>query len=133
MANAKEKFEVEDEVRKDVVHGELLTMRPQIRALHPRMAEDLKSAFDDGRVRDTIAQAEVPDLWMKHVQLSVNLEMLRNSWRNVKKKTGQMALKNKGLNELAMRQVFCESLYPRFVQSLSRSHDDIVTFIVDKT
>ena len=104
VENAKEKFEAEDEVRKEVVHDELLTMRPQIRALHPRMAADLKSAFDDGRVRDTIAQAEVPDLWMKHVQLSVNLEMLRNSWRSVKKKTGQTALKNKGLNELAMRQ-----------------------------
>jgi hypothetical protein len=68
------------------------------------MAEDLKSAFDDGRVRDAVAQAEVPQLWMKHMQLSVNLEMLRNSWRGVKKKTGQAALKNKGLNELATRR-----------------------------
>ena len=103
VASAKEKFQVEDDVRKDVVHGELLTMRPQIQALHPRMADELKTAFNTGRLRDTIAQAEVPDLWMKHVQLSVNLEMLRNNWRHVKKKTGQTALKNKGLNELANR------------------------------
>lgn len=103
MAHAKEKLEAEDEVRKDVVRDELIALRPQTRALHPRMAEILKTAIDDGRVRDTIAQSEVPDLWMKHVQLSVNLEMLRNSWRNVKKKPGQMALKNKALKELAMR------------------------------
>jgi|AntAceMinimDraft_11_1070367.scaffolds.fasta_scaffold64400_2 hypothetical protein len=104
MANAKDKLGAEDDVRKEVVHDELLTMRPQLRGLNPRMAEDLKIAFDDGRVRDTIARAEAPGLWMKHVQLSVNLEMLRNSWRSVKKKTGQLALKNKGLNELASRQ-----------------------------
>lgn len=103
MAHAKEKLEAEDEVRKDVVRDELIALRPQTRALHPRMAENLKTAIDDGRLRDTIAQLEVPDLWMKHVQLSVNLEMLRNSWRNVKKKPGQMALKNKALKELAMR------------------------------
>ena len=36
------------------------------------MAQELKRAVDDGRVRDAVAQAEVPDLWMKHVQLSIN-------------------------------------------------------------
>ena len=61
-------------------HEELLSARPQFRSLHPRLAGELKTAIDGGRVRNTIAQAEVPDLWMKHVQLNVNLEMLQNNW-----------------------------------------------------
>ena len=52
-------------------------MKPQLRSLHPRMAEGLKTSITDGKMRDTIAQAEVPNVFMKHVQLSVNLEMLR--------------------------------------------------------
>ena len=52
---------------------------------------------------DVVAQAEVPDLWMKHVQLSINLEMLRNNWRGVKKKGGETALRNKYLAEFADR------------------------------
>lgn len=103
VAEQRKKFGAEDDTRKLVVNDELVGMRPQIRSLHPRMAEELKRAVDDGRVCDAVAQAEVPDLWMKHVQLSINLEMLRNNWRGVKKKTGETALRNKFLAEFADR------------------------------
>ena len=103
VAEQRKKFSAEDDTRKLVVNDELVGMRPQIRSLHPRMAQELKRAVDDGRVRDAVAQAEVPDLWMKHVQLSINLEMLRNNWRGVKKKGGETALRNKYLAEFADR------------------------------
>ena len=89
VAEQRKKFSAEDDTRKLVVNDELVGMRPQIRSLHPRMAQELKRAVDDGRVCDAVAQAEVPDLWMKHVQLSINLEMLRNNWRGVKKKVAR--------------------------------------------
>lgn len=96
------KVEAEDDTRKEVVHEELLSARPQFRSLHPRLAGELKSAIDGGRVRNTIAQAEVPDLWMKHVQLNVNLEMLRNNWRDVKK-TSDVPRKNRSPKDVASR------------------------------
>jgi hypothetical protein len=96
------KVEAEDDTRQEVVHEELLSARPQFRSLHPRLAGELKTAIDGGRVRNTIAQAEVPDLWMKHVQLNVNLEMLRNNWRDVKK-TSDVPLKNKSPKDVASR------------------------------
>ena len=95
-------MEAEDDTRQEVVHEELLSARPQFRSLHPRLAGELKTAIDGGRVRNTIAQAEVPDLWMKHVQLNVNLEMLRNNWRDVKK-TSDVPLKNKSPKDVASR------------------------------
>ena len=102
VTGERSKVEAEDDTRKDVVHEELLTARPQFRSLHPRLAGELKTAIDGGRVRNTIAQAEVPDLWMKHVQLNVNLEMLRNNWRDVKK-SSDLPLKSKSPKDVASR------------------------------
>ena len=105
VAREKESFELEDTVLKGIIHNELLAMKPQLRSLHPRMAKELKTSITDGKMRDTIAQAEVPNVSMKHVQLSVNLEMLRTNWRGVKKSSGATALKSKALNEFALRYV----------------------------
>ena len=78
-------------------------MMPQTRKLNPRIAADLKEAFEDGRLKDMIAETEVPDLWLKHLQLSVNLETLRNTWRGAKKK-GKRAMRQKDMLQLAERK-----------------------------
>ena len=49
------------------------------------MDSNLKCAVHDGRICSTIVDADVPDLWMNHMRLSVNLEMLQTTWRDVKK------------------------------------------------
>ena len=95
---SREAVDAEAKLQRDVVHNELGTLHPQIQTLHPHMAKGLKSSAGVNRLRATITQSNAPDLWMKHVQLSMNLEMLRNSWQQVKTKSRRLSQK-KGLQE----------------------------------
>ena len=51
------------------------------RALHPRMAEKLIAAFDDQVLVEELSKAGANDLKLRHLQLSVHLESLRNKWQ----------------------------------------------------
>ena len=93
-------FRREDEARKGDVKRELLKMKPMFRKTHPRLAKGLRVAFADDSLRDDIATKDVPSLRMKHLQLSMNLETLRNNWRETKVKGGKR-LKRANLEELA--------------------------------
>ena len=79
---------------------ELLEMKPMFRKAHPRLAKNLRTAFADDSLRDDIATGDVPSLRMKHLQLSMNLETLRNHWRETKVK-GTHAKKRANLEEIA--------------------------------
>ena len=103
VLGSREAVDAEAKLQRDVVHNELGTLHPQIQTLHPHMAKVLKSSAGVNLLRATITQSNAPDLWMKHVQLSMNLEMLRNSWQQVKTKSRRLSQKNRSPGEVVLR------------------------------
>jgi len=104
VLGSREAVDAEAKLQRDVVHNELGTLHPQIQTLHPHMAKGLKSSAGVNRLRATITQSNAPDLWMKHVQLSMNLEMLRNSWQQVKTKSRRLSQKKRSPGEAVLRR-----------------------------
>ena len=72
----------------------------EVKKLNPRKAGALQTSFADDTLLDTVAKEEVPDLRLKHLQLSVGLENLRSHWRGTKKK-GLERLKQSSIEDLA--------------------------------
>lgn len=83
---AKDKFSTESSTREQLAHREILEIHSQTRSATSGMGVRMECAPDDGQARGIVANADVPDLWMKHMRLSVNLELLRNTWHDVKQK-----------------------------------------------
>jgi len=81
-----ERKEIEDEreYRREAVKRALVDTHEMSRALHPRMAEELVASFDNQALTDALSGGGAEDLKLKHVQLSVHLEGLRNTWRESK-------------------------------------------------
>jgi len=81
-----ERKEIEDEreYRREAVKRALVDTHEMSRALHPRMAEELIASFDNQALTDALSGGGAEDLKLKHVQLSVHLEGLRNTWRESK-------------------------------------------------
>ena len=86
IRRAKADIEREDAIRRLNIAGELHDLKPTLRGLPKRGAEQLRVAFADNTMTDIIATKEVPDLRLKHLQLSLNLENMRNNWRKTKLK-----------------------------------------------
>jgi hypothetical protein len=84
MENARAELDEEEEYRREAVKKALVDTHKASRALHPRMAENLIDAFDDDTLVDELARLGANDLKLKHIQLSVHLESLRNKWRKSK-------------------------------------------------
>jgi len=102
-ARAKADLKQEEKIRLDHVGRQLNAMAPQVRKLHPRLAAELKASFADDSLKQVIATNEVSDLRLKHLQLSINLENLRNNWRNNNTK-GKAKQKAVALEDLARQR-----------------------------
>ena len=78
-----ERKEIEDEhaYRREAVKRAFVDTHAASRALHPRMAEKLIAAFDDQALVEELSKAGANDLKLRHLQLSVHLESLRNKWQ----------------------------------------------------
>jgi hypothetical protein len=78
-----ERKEIEDEhaYRREAVKRAIVDTHAASRALHPRMAEKLIAAFDDQVLVEELSKAGANDLKLRHLQLSVHLESLRNKWQ----------------------------------------------------
>jgi len=84
MENARAELDEEEDYRREAVKKALVDTHKAARALHPRMAENLIDAFDDDTLIDELTRLGANDLKLKHLQLSVHLESLRNKWRKSK-------------------------------------------------
>ena len=84
MENARAELDDEEDYRREAVKKALVDTHKASRALHPRMAENLIDAFDDDTLIDELTRLGANDLKLKHLQLSVHLESLRNKWRKSK-------------------------------------------------
>ena len=100
IKRAKDDFKREDKIRLDFVQSELDDIRTD---KLPRRAAELKEGFADNSLRDTIATSDVPDLRLKHLQLSMNLENIRNQWRDTKSK-GLARLKESTLEDISRQR-----------------------------
>ena len=100
IKRAKDDFKREDKIRLDFVQSELDDIKTD---KLPRRAAELKEAFADNSLRDTIATSDVPDLRLKHLQLSMNLENIRNQWRDTKLK-GLARLKESTLEDISRQR-----------------------------
>ena len=77
-------LESEHDLRREAVQRALVDTHRASRSLHPRMATDLIAAFDDQTLVEELSKPSANDLKLKHVQLSVHLESIRNKWRRSK-------------------------------------------------
>jgi len=84
VASDKEHIQSENISREKLIQREVIEFHPGARALLQDALTKTGLEQSNRKSRDVIVDAEVPDLWMKHMQLSVNLEMLRDSWHHVK-------------------------------------------------
>mmetsp|Transcript_3257 Transcript_3257/g.14121 ORF Transcript_3257/g.14121 Transcript_3257/m.14121 type:complete len:217 (+) Transcript_3257:9633-10283(+) len=84
VSSDKEKIQNENVSRERFIHREVIEFHPRARALLPSSLNKPSIESRGVRSRDRIIDAEVPDLWMKHLRLSVNLEMLRDSWQHAR-------------------------------------------------
>jgi len=84
VASDKEHIQSENISREKLIQREVIEFHPGARALLQDALTKTGLEQSNSKSRDVIVDAEVPDLWMKHMQLSVNLEMLRDSWHHVK-------------------------------------------------
>lgn len=103
IRRAKADISKEDEIRRLNVTAELHDLKPALRGLPKRGAEGLRQAFADNSMRDIIATQEVPDLRLKHLQLSLNLENMRNQWRKTKIK-GAAGAKRASIEDIARQR-----------------------------
>ena len=100
IKRAKDDFKREDKIRLDFVQNELDNIKTD---KLPRRAAELKEGFANNSLRDTIATSDVPDLRLKHLQLSMNLENIRNQWRETKTK-GLDRLKESTLEDISRQR-----------------------------
>jgi len=84
LASERKDVESEEHLRREAVKRALVDTHQASRALHPRMASDLIAAFDNQTLVEELSKPGASDLKLKHVQLSVHLESIRNKWRQSK-------------------------------------------------
>ena len=80
----REGMESHPSLSQSVGYREVIEFHPRARTLLPSSLNKPSIESRSARSRDRIIDAEVPDLWMKHLRLSVNLEMLRDSWQHAR-------------------------------------------------
>ena len=84
LASERKDVESEEYLRREAVKRALVDTHQASSALHPRMASDLIAAFDNQTLVEELSKPGASDLKLKHVQLSVHLESIRNKWRQSK-------------------------------------------------
>jgi len=84
IAAEKRALQEEHELRRNAVQHALVSTHEASKALHPRMAEELIAAFDNDTLIKELSKPGANDLKLRHLQLNVHLESLRNKWRESK-------------------------------------------------